>query len=240
MKKYLMTASLMILSFLLMAQEEEKPKYTMVEHVIINVKPGTQGDFEKAVKAHNEAHHNGAHNAWLMKVETGKNAGTYIWGMGPCTFTDLDSRPTGGAHDEDWANNVGTHIESVDGVEYWRKMDKLSYTKADEEWNMLNIWTLDIKRGEWYRFKSFMEKVQPIFEEKDETNNVWSKQFNENDGKDAAIVWRMKSWADMDNQDWNMKEEYDKKYGEGSWDDALEEWEDFVESMTSQVWSVVR
>lgn len=235
-----MTASLMMLSFLLIAQEEDKPTYTMVEHVIINVKPGSQGDFEKAVKAHNEAHHSGAHNAWLMRIETGMTAGTYILGMGPLTFTDLDSRPHGGDHDAQWADEVAQHVESIEGVEYWRQLDKLSYTKEEEEWNMLNVWILDIKRGEWYRFKSFMEKIQPIFEAKDETNTVWSKQFNENDGRDAAIVWRMKSWADLDDQDWKMKDEYDKMYGEGAWDDALEEWEDFVESMTSQVWSIMR
>ena len=33
-----------------------------------------------------------------------------------------------------------------------------------------------------------------------------------------------------------MKVEYDKTHGEGSWDNALEEWEDFDKNGNREVW----
>ena len=50
------------------------------------------------------------------------------------------------------------------------------------------------------------------------------------------MVWPMENWASRDMDDWNMKDEYNKKYGEGSWERALDEWEDFVRGMKGEVW----
>ncbi|MDX1685017.1 MAG: hypothetical protein R3275_07260 [Saprospiraceae bacterium] len=223
-----------------LVSQEEEDSYMMMENVYIWVKPGNQNDFEKAVKAHNEAHHSGAHSARLVKVATGSDVGQYVWQMGPCTFTDLDSRPSDEAHDTDWQENVVPHIKYVSSVEYWRNMPKISHFKeGDDPHDKLSVWLLDIERGEWYRFKAFMEKAVAVSKKMDSTLSAWYNEFNEGDGRDAAIVWRLNGWSDLDNNEWSMSKEYDKMYGEGSWDDAMEEWEEFVKSRSAVIWEIL-
>lgn len=238
-KLFFLFLSLMI-SFNLISQEEEAPSYMMMENVYIWVKPGSQSDFEKAVKAHNEAHHDGAHSARLVRVATGDNVGQYIWQMGPGTFTDLDARPSDDAHDKDWEENVVPHIKYVSSVEYWRNMSDISHFKeGDDPHDKLSIWLMDIERGEWYRFKAFMKKAIEVSKKMDATMSVWYNEFNEGDGRDAAIVWRLNGWSDLDTDEWRMSEEFDKIHGEGAWDDAMEEWEEFVKSTSRVVWDIL-
>ena len=230
--------ALLTLPFLLNAQDEGK--YRMVELSYMKAKIAMEDKFEAAVKTHNEKYHKeGKYAASLYAVSTGNEAGWYVWAMGPITFTDLDSRPGKGDHIKDWQKNVAPYVADYGRVEYWRWSESLSNWKESDE-KMINLWWVDIERGEYYRFKSFMKKVVPIFKDKDDEMNVYNSAFNQGDGRDVAMVWPMENWASMDVEDWNMKEEYDKMYGEGSWDNALEEWEDFVAGMVSEVWREVQ
>ncbi len=208
----------------------------MVELSYMKAKVGMEAKFEAAVKKHNEKYHKeGAYGATLFAIATGSEAGWFVWAMGPTTFTELDSRPTGDEHAADWDKNVAPYIAEYGRVEYWRWNEKLSNWKESDE-KMINLWWMDIESGEYYRFKQFMEKVVPIFKEMDDEMNVYNNQFRQSDGRDVAIVWPMENWASMDDEGWNMKEEYEKKYGEGSWENALEDWDDFVASMSGEVW----
>jgi len=227
-----------LMAFAQDAEEAEAPEYKMVQHVHMTVDADNVEAFEAAVKKHNEMFHSGKYGASLYSIATGADAGMYIWAMGRLTFTDLDSRPSGDAHDSDWKNNVAPYIESTESVEYWRLGEKLSY-EADEETSMIQIWWVDLEQGEGYRFRSMMEKIKEIHAEKNESISVWWNQFNEQDGRDAAIVWPIENWADFDNNEWSMSDAYDEKYGEGSWDNAMEEWEDAVKSVKRVLWSVV-
>jgi hypothetical protein len=53
-------------------------------------------------------------------------------------------------------------------------------------------------------------------------------------GRDKAIAWYFTDWAWFD-EDPRMKSDYESKYGEGSWDNMLEEWEEVVVSMDEQL-----
>lgn len=224
----------------LMAQDDgEKPDYAMVELNYIKVKPGMEMKFVQAVKNHNSKYHpDGPYDASLFYIRTGNRAGWYVWAMGTMTYTDLDGAPGAGAHRDDWAKNIAPLVEEYGPIEMWRYNDKLSSSDGDSE-AMEVLWFLDITWGEFYRFKAFMEKVQPIFDEKNEDMHVWMNQYNQMDGRDVAISWPFDKWADMDEDDWNMEEAYDEKYGEGSWDNAMEEWKDFVEGNVQEVWMTV-
>ena len=100
-------ASLLIAALLLtatgIAQEKEKKSYDMAEITFMLPKIGMEKAFVKAVTAHNNLYHKeGPYQAHLDNVLTGKEAGWFVWIMGPCTFTDLDSRPGEGAHTAHW------------------------------------------------------------------------------------------------------------------------------------------
>ena len=239
MKKYSLLALLFCLPLFMMAQEEEaKPKYGMVQDVYIKAKQGMQDKFEAAVKAHNEKYHKeGAHQARLYSVITGRDAGWYIWEMGPGTYTDLDSRPGKGEHNEDWDNNVAQYIQKVGRVEYWKYNSKLSPSSEDaEDASKWIIWYFDVKRGEWYRFQDFMEKVKAINEKMGDSFGVWTNEFGQNDGREVSLSFPFSKWADLDEDDWNMREEYEKEHGPNSWTHALSEWRAVTTETVREVW----
>jgi hypothetical protein len=201
----------------------------MVELNYMKAKPGMEMKFVEAAKKHNAKYHpDGPYDATMYYIRTGHDAGWYVWAMGGFTFTELDDAPGRGAHRDDWAKNVAPYVAEYGPIEMWRYNAKLSVNDGEPS-AMQTLWFMDIARGEYYRFKSFMEDVQAIFDEKEDEMHVWNNVYNQDDGRDVAIVWPFDKWADLDEDDWKMKEAYDEKYGEGSWENALEEWEDFIE-----------
>ncbi len=228
--------ALLCAPMLLFAQEEESTKYNMVVAEYIKVKVGMEAKFVEAVKKHNAKFHTKApYASSLFRVSTGNEAGWFIWTMGTMTFTDVDGAPGSGAHADDWTKTIAPYVEEYGRSEYWRLNEKLSSFDDDSE-PLQTVWFLDVKRGEYYRFKAFMEKVAKIHQNKKEEMHVWMNEFNQADGRDVAVTWPMDKWADLDSDDWKMKDEFDKEYGEGAWENALEEWEDVVEGVVQEVW----
>lgn len=227
----------------LLAQDEEDNSYKMVQLIHMKVKMGKSDAFEKAVKAHNEKYHKeDPYQAWLDVISTGPNAGTYVWGMGPCTMTDLDDRPGKGAHDDDWKKTVEPHVASYGDIEYWKFNDKLSYSMEDfdpKASGVISIWWLDITRGEYYRFKKLMTDVQEAYAKANErTMHVYNNMFINGGGKDVAIVWPRKNWAAMD-EEWDLSKVFNEVHGEDSWDLMIEEWEECVKEVRREVWKSV-
>lgn len=224
---------LFCLPLMMMAQSEA---YRMVELSYMKAKPGMAQKFESAVKAHNEKYHKeGKYGSGLYSIVTGNEAGWYVWTMGPCTFTDLDGRPGEGAHQDDWNKTIEPLVAEYGRTEYWRMNDKMSH-RVQNDAKMIQLWWVDINRGEYYRFRNFMEKVQVINAKKNESISVYDNEFSQNDGRDVAIVWPLENWAAMDKDDWKMKDAYEEEYGAGSWQLALEEWKDVIEGMKQEVW----
>lgn len=223
----------------LFAQDGEEPKYRMSELIYIKVKMGMEPKFIEAVKGHNAKYHNEEpYESSLFMISSGMESGWFVWAMGTMTFSDMDGAPGEGAHMDDWRKNVDPFVKEYGRTEYWRLNEKLSYSDGDSEPLQL-LWFLDIERGEFYRFRAFMEKVAKIHTDKKEEIHVWMSQFYQPDGRDVAISWPMDKWADMDNEEWKMKDEFNKEYGEGAWDDALEEWKDVVDMTSQEIWRQV-
>lgn len=240
-KKSLLTSMLMLallLSYAGFAQEEEKESYGMAQIIYIDAKVGMEEAFVSAVKVHNAMYHKeGPYSAGLDVILSGNEAGWFVWYMGPCTFTDLDSAPGPGAHADHWRTNVAPNIESYGRQEYWKYNDKFSYKATEDEQAISNVWFIDIKRGDYYRFKSIMGKIKEAYEKQGTGNmSVYNTQFNDNDGRDVAIIWGMKNFAEMDDDSGSVKDEYEEINGEGSWDNMIDEWEEITVSINSQLW----
>jgi len=221
--------------------QEEKESYSMVEITYMLPKIGMEKAFKQAVKDHNEKFHKeGPHKASLDLILTGKESGWFVWIMGPCTFTDLDNRPDTDAHTSDWEKNVSPTVAKYGKNEFWKYNKKLSYWKEGSETPKFEtIWFIDVKRGEYYKFKEFVEKVKKAYEKKDDDSfGVYDNQFREGNGRDVAIVWGFNSWAELDDDDGGIKSTYEEIYGEGSWENGLKDWEGSTESIKSQVWRI--
>jgi hypothetical protein len=220
------------------AQEAAKNTYGMVEISYMLPKIGMEKAFVSGVKAHNDKYHKeGVHKAHLDNVLTGREAGWYVWAMGPCTLTDLDSRPGKGAHADDWTKNIAPTIARYGRVEYWRYNDKLSHQSDATESKYQELWIIDLKRGDYYRFKALMTKIQAAYVKKGSGNiGVYDNRFASNDGREVAIVWDYKNWAAFDEEGGGIKKEFEEINGEGSWGDAMDEWSEITESIKREVW----
>lgn len=221
--------------------QEEKESYGMAEITYMLPKVGMEKAFENAVKAHNaKFHKDGPFKASLDYILTGSESGWYVWIMGPCTFSDLDNRPVSEAHDNDWDKTVSPTIAKYGRNEFWRYNEKLSYRgDASESPKFENIWFVDVKRGEYYKFKEFIEKVQKAQEKKGSGNfSIYNNQFTEGNGRDVAIVWAFDKWSELDEDDGGIKSSFEEIYGEGSWDNALKDWENSTVTINSQVWRI--
>ena len=130
MKQLTVLLTLLVLSCLasgLLAQD-----YTMYETQYLKVQPGKWKEFSANMAAHNQKFHSdGPYKSSVWRVSNGKRSGQLVWVMGPCTFTDLDSRPAGDDHESDWMNKVES-LATGHHNEYWRLQESLSYIPDDD------------------------------------------------------------------------------------------------------------
>lgn len=220
------------------ATAQEKESYGMAEITYMLPKVGMEKEFVDGVKAHNEKYHKeGPFKASLDYILTGREAGWYVWIMGPCTFTDLDSRPDDDVHAKDWDDKIAPSVAKYGRTEFWRFNSKLSHAGEGSP-KYETIWFVDIKRGEYYKFKEFMTKVKKAHEKKGDNLSIYDNQFNEDNGRDVAIVWPFDKWSEFDKDEDGIKKYYEEIYGEGSWENALDDWSEFTVSIKSQVWRI--
>ena len=81
------------------------------------------------MRKHNMKYHNaGAFKTTLYNISTGPNSGKIVWMMGPLQYSDLDTRPAAGGHDEDWRDNIMPYVKRIEQGEYWKGVVKWSNT----------------------------------------------------------------------------------------------------------------
>ncbi len=217
MKKY---AILFLLApILCWSQDGDTP--TLWEVVNIQVKAGMEDDFEAAVKAHNEKFHpEGAHQAQLFFNINGPYAG-YQWIMGPTNWAAMDTRPSDDAHDEDWAKVVAM-TESITAPRYWSTDMTHSHIVGETTPGKSIIWMYDLERGKGAQWAELLGKVKEVYEKSraDEDFIVVWNEFANADGEDAAIVFTVDNWAELDVQR-NFGDEYEEVHGPGTWHSFL-------------------
>jgi len=156
--------------------------------------------------------------------------------MGPATFTDLDGRPQGKEHEDDWNNNVAPYFELV-ANEFWKLDEKKSYEPENFTFGNKVVWTIfDIKPGDSYRFSAILEKVAEVYKEKkyDHNFSVYWNKFDNKQGRDVAVEVSFDTWSFLD-EDNTMKKDYEEVHGEGSWWKLIEEFRDVVVSSEDEV-----
>lgn len=238
--KFYLLASMIVGSLLFAPEIIAQEKYQMVELTFIMPKIGSEKTFETAIKEHNDMYHKEVpYKASLDYILTGKQAGWYVWLMGPCTFTDLDGRPEDDAHRKHWTDKVSPTVAKYGSTEYWKHNAKLSYQSKEINPKIEEIWFADIKKGDYYKFKDFVTKIKAAFEKKADGNmNIYENQFSEGNGRQIAIVWAMDNFAEMDKDTGGIKKEYEEIYGEGSWANAMDDWLEIIDKMSSQLWRI--
>ena len=117
-------------------------------------------------------------------------------------YSDLDNQPNYNSveHDNDWGANVDPHIEEYGEANIWKLLDSISVTPAGYNPDRLDVWVIDIKPGMRGRFLTLMMNWKALWEANKYPfsicvflNDLWN-----GDGKDAAIVYSFKKYADFD------------------------------------------
>lgn len=225
------------------AQTTPATPVQVVETMYILPKRGMEDKFEAAIKAHNDKYHPaGAYVAGLRKVEYGEKAGWYLWVFGPTTYDKLDTRPAKeNGHADDWSKNVDPFVEEYGTTGLWNFNDELSYGRDIlMKSKYYEVWMVDLKRGEYYRFKSLSEKLKKAYESIGNTAFVvLDNPLHQANGPDVIILWSFntyKEWAD----DPGPKTAYEKIYGQGSWQTLLNEWMDMLVDYNTEIRSFVK
>ena len=213
--------------------------YTMVQTKQMK---GKSTEFEKATLAHIIKYHKeGIKKAGLRFVVTDSNSKSYVWVSGPKMFRDFDNIENDDAHNKDWAHNVENYIDHIGHLEHWKMNSKLSFTGPDAETNnFLEVWIIDVAKGEWDKFTKTLGTTGEVSRDKgEESIETYNNSFTEGDGRDLALVFGFEKWSDLDIDD-PFKDSYIAKHGEGSWGKFIEDWESSTNKIGRSVWKIIK
>jgi hypothetical protein len=219
------------------AYSQETAKNVMVETIYIMPVKGKEKEFEKAVKLHNDTFHNKApHQAGMNLILTGPETGWYVWYMGPTTFTDLDSRPTG-AHDGDWASKIDPLIKKYGSTEYWKYEAESSLAPDGTDGAKYStMWVIDVEQDSMDKMKGLLAKVNAVNAKKaGETMRVYSSRFNAGDGRDLVMIFDFNKWAELD-EDNDFVKRFNEMNGADSFIGFLKDWRSAVKGNKEAVW----
>ena len=236
-----------ILTFLLVSYlpanaQKKVEDYKLYTTVQIKPMKGKAKEFEKATLAHIEKFHKeGIRKGGLRQILTGSKSGSYVWVGGPNMFSDFDNIENDEAHNKDWAHIVENYIHHIGHLEHWKMNSKLSFTGPDAETNnFLEVWIIDVTKGEWEKFTKTLGSAVEVSRDKgEESMHTYNNSFGEGDGRDLALVFGFEKWSDLDIDD-PFKDSYIAKHGEGSWEKFVEDWESSTAKIGRSVWKIVK
>jgi len=196
------------------------------------------------MRAHNQKYHKeGAHTANVYTISTGPHTGKIVWMMGPLKFTDLDTRPAQGGHDEDWRDNIMPNLKKISHGEYWKGDAKLSNTAmmtgTPGEYPILHVryWEVNAEHG--YSVDHLLEMISKTVKAMDGVNpwGVYDNLFRQGDiGRHLATVGFSKKWAEYD-EDPKFKKAFVKTFDEDSWEPFLKAMDHAFDNSWDEVWT---
>ena len=215
----------------------------VIETLTMMPKRGMEDKFEAAVVAHNKKfHQEGPHFAGLRKIEYGPKAGWYVWVQGPMPYSSLDN-PLGkdGGHEADWNSTIDPLVQDYGFAGFMNYNPDLSYgLDIFKKCKHYESWGIDLKPKQYYRFKALCEKLKKVYESEGKTafivleNNLHGKEM-----ADVALIWTFDSYVDWQ-KDPGPKATYEKLYGAGSWQTAMDEWMDMINDYNSEIRSNIQ
>lgn len=220
-KQFALVVALAMLCLVAAAQTN----YRQMEAVTLVVKPGQVELFKKGMAAHNKKYHSqDPYKASVRMNLTGPNTGSYIWVMGPTTWTQMDGRPGKGEHDTDWEKNVAAYCESVSPPSYWRYVGDIGYDPAPgSNTKMSRARFSEVLPGKMGRFIELMKRIEATNKQLKSsmsfsmvTRQDWAR------GSNAITFDGFDKWAQLEGNDQFVKT-YEELYGNDSWPRFLEE-----------------
>ena len=190
------------------------------------VKMGHEDDFEKSLAAHNKKFHNTApYKTAVFSLHTGPNTGEYELALGPMSFTEMEGRPGGKTHDDDWAI-VLSHVESTGETVYWKADKNIDYRPAGSDAFTALRWRyFTVRPGQAERVKNMFAQVEKVFEVKKMGagyRTYW--RWGASQGPHVCAEMSMASWGYFDQAN-TFEKDFDEVHGAGAYDRFLDDME---------------
>ena len=235
---------LMAFGTLSTVKAQDDSSYAMWENVTLTPDNTKLKALGEAMSKHNKTYHQeGPYKANVYNIVTGPNIGKIVWQMGPLNYSHLDGRPSKGGHDEDWRDNVMTHVKKMTNGEYWKQDDKLSNTGMLDPEKMthpiLYIRYFEVAKGHGYSIDNLLKQMSETVKAMDGENpwGVYDNEFRQGFeiGRHLAWVSFSKNWAEFDEPP-TFKKTFLKVHGENSWDGFIRGLEDSFSNSWDEVW----
>ena len=228
--------------FTVNAQDDDS-SYEMWEDIMLTPDNTNLKVLQDNIRKHNQTYHKtGPHKATVYNITTGPNAGKIIWEMGALTYTDLDTRPGVGGHDEDWRDNVSPYIKKTNTVEYWKSDKKLNNTDMldgdNSKYPILFVRYFEVADGPTPGVNTFFERVSKTVKALDGVNpwGVYYNEFRQGDlGRHIATFSFSPNWADYD-RDVNWVENFNKVNGKDSWQNQRDLYTATFKNTWDEIW----
>lgn len=224
----------------LLAISQNEAEYGVLENALLTPNPAQVTQFEAGLAAHNKKYHpEGPYGANVFWISSGSQTGSYMWSMGPTTWSAMDNRPAQkDGHDADWNANVLKYIMPEGSQTYWKGVPESSRFTKDFTIKNLLVDYYDIKRGKMKDAMKLVEKINKVYAQKlpDQTFGIYTNEFSgTKEGRDLAVVsfFDKMGWL---GQDQGMNKKYDEVHGKGSWEQFLKDWYDVTEGGESELW----
>jgi len=218
--------NLLYLPFILFCGFLSAQDYGMFETHYLTPKSGHEQALSEEIAEHNKLFHaDGPYANYVTTVMNGPRTGDYVFAMGPCTFTQLDDRPSSAAHGSDWAS-VQIHAERISNVTFWKRDDNLSYNPSGPAAvapTMLRVRFFEVADDNL--FSKVQAQIVKTIEASGSTRprTMYQRAFPSSDKRDWAFVSPYENWAELDENGPSFKERFEKANGAENWDQFIED-----------------
>jgi hypothetical protein len=241
--KHLLFGIFVMLCTGLFAQTENTDEGIIFETIILTPDYEEIATLAANLEAHNKEFHTAGtpYEAYVYNITTGPNSGKMVWMMGPFSkWADLDNRPGGEAHDENWMTTVVPYLENMEHGEYWKRDNEMSKAPTGKQYPLMFIRYHSISKAEGYRFGPLLEKISSVMKAMDEAES-WAVYDNllrqgYDTGRHVAMIGGMNNWAEMD-EDWPFMDKFKEMYGDAAWNAFVSDMEVVTTNSWDEIWS---
>jgi hypothetical protein len=216
MKKQFLLFGLLVFA---LSAAHAQTDYVQVEVMSITPKADKLDLFKKGMTAHNKKYHSqDPYKVSVSYLVTGPQSGSYVWIMGPTTWTQMDSRPDKGEHNLDWEKNLTPYTESSGAVSYWRLNKDLSYQpEGSATFPKSRVRYIRVLPGQFDRYFEQMKKIVAVYKAKKYKSSfdLW-EHVDVTDGPNVVTINAWANWAGRDSGN-NFVKDFEEVHGAGSW-----------------------
>jgi hypothetical protein len=193
-------------------------------------------EFEKALSAHAQKYHTGDWKWRVWSIDSGPDAGGYMFTEGPNSWEQLDSRGDLGAeHTADWSKNVAPLTIDRGGSSYAEFQSDLSTVQLTDYSDKIVINHMNAKPGKINAVTDLITKMKNAWQAGGESVAVYQVTVSGQPG--YMTVTRLKGGLKELATGFRkpLKDRYNTANGAGSFDQFLKDYADAVENRWSEL-----